>query len=86
MGNSTPSGGASRRIRPLSAWRPLLNRLAGLFSVVSLITWSVAVVLVMWAAVAGTPAVALDTVWLLAVSALLSAASLLLAMVPGRAT
>lgn len=53
---------------------------------VSLITWSVAVVLVMWAAVAGTPAVALDTVWLLAVSALLSAASLLLAMVPGRAT
>ena len=86
MGNTTPSGGASRRIRPFSTWPPWLNRLAGLFSVVSLITWSVAVVLVMWAAVVGTPAVALDTVWLLAVSALLSAASLLLAMVPGRAT
>jgi hypothetical protein len=54
--------------------------LAGLLSVGSLIAWSVAVVLVMWSAVARTPAVALDTVWLLAASALLSSASLLVAM------
>jgi hypothetical protein len=54
--------------------------LAGLLSVASLIAWSAAVVLVMWSAVAETPAVALDTVWLLAASALLSSASLLAGM------
>lgn len=53
---------------------------------VGLIAWSVAVVLVMWAAVAGTAVVALDTVWLLAASALLSAALLLFAMALGCKT
>lgn len=86
MGNSTPCGGESTGIRAPSTWRRWLNGLAGLLSVGSLIAWSVAVVLVMWSAVAGTPAVALDTVWLLAASALLSSASLLFAMALGRET
>lgn len=86
MGNSTPCGGESRGIRAPSTWRRRLKRLAGLLSVGSLVAWSVAVVLVMWSAVAGTPAVALDTVWLLAASALLSSASLLLAMGLDRET
>jgi hypothetical protein len=58
--------------------------LAGLLSGASLVAWSVAVVLVMWSAVAGTPAVALDSVWLLAASALLSSASLLMGIGLGR--
>jgi len=86
MGNPTPCGGKSRGIRARSTWRRWLNRLAGLLSVASLIAWSVAVVLVMWSALADAPAVALQTVWLLAASALLSLASLLLAMGLGRET
>lgn len=86
MGNPTPCGGESRGIHAPSMWRRWLNRLAGLLSVGSLIACSVAVVLVMWSAVAGTPAVALDTVWLLVASALLSSASLLIAMGLGRQT
>lgn len=86
MFTQTRSGGTSRRIHSASTWRPWLSRLGELLGVVSLIAWSVAVVLVMWSAMAGTPAVALDTVWLLAASALLSAASLLFAMLVGRET
>jgi len=86
MGNPTPCGEESRGVRALSTWRRWLSRLAGLLSMASLIAWSVAVVLVMWSAVAGAPAVALDSVWLLAASALLSSASLLLAMGLGRET
>jgi hypothetical protein len=86
MGNPTPWGAESREVRALSTWRRWLSRLAELLSMASLIAWSVAVVLVMWSAVVGTPAVALDSVWLLAASALLSSASLLLAMGLGRET
>jgi hypothetical protein len=53
---------------------------------VSLIAWSVAAVLVMWAAVSDAPAVAFDAVWLFAASAFLSTASLLVAMMPGSET
>jgi hypothetical protein len=60
--------------------------LAGLLSVASLIAWAIAILLVMWSAVAEAPAVALDTVWLLAASALLSSASLLIAVGLGRQT
>ena len=86
MFTQTRSGGTSRRIHSASTWRPWLSRLGELLGVVSLIAWSVAVVLVMWAAVAGTPAVALDTVWLLVASALLSTASMIFATVLGRET
>ena len=86
MGNRTPCGAGSKGVRAPSTWRRWLSRLAGLLSVASLIAWSAAVVLVMWSAVAEAPAVALDTVWLLAASALLSSASLLIAFGLGRQT
>jgi predicted ferric reductase len=84
MSDTREFGDASRAVRAASTWRPWLNRLAELLSVVSLMAWSVAVLLVMRAAVSDAPVVALDAVWLLAASAFLSTVSLLFAMVLDR--
>ena len=84
MSDTREFGDASRAARAASTWRPWLNRLAELLSVVSLMAWSVAVLLVMRAAVSDAPVVALDAIWLLAASALLSTVSLLFAMVLDR--
>ena len=84
MSDPREFGDASRAVRAASTWRPWLNRLAELLSVVSLMAWSVAVLLIMWAAVSDTPVVALDAIWLLAASAFLSTVSLLFAMVLDR--
>jgi predicted ferric reductase len=86
MSDPREFGDALRAVRAASTSRPWLNRLAELLSVVSLMTWSAAVLLVMRAAVFDAPVVALDAIWLLAASAFLSTVSLLFAMVLDRKT